>query len=251
MAEKRASSGESPAAKRVHLDIPAGSEDAMEAFINVQSELKKIDDACVEEQMKIQSQYDAKKRPLFEQRQTEAEKIPNFWGQALWRHPSLSLMLTEEDKEILKHLKKLDVEDNIDIYGSYRIKMVFDEAAKEYFEPLELVKHVKFTKTDADGDRTVQECTTIKFKPGKDVVEKAKAASDGNGPERSFFEWFGKDDVPEEMDVGEVIRRFVWHQPHLSYMGECVLDDDDDDDDDDADLDDDDADGDDDADDKE
>ncbi|KAF8822428.1 putative nucleosome assembly protein (naP), partial [Cardiosporidium cionae] len=192
---------------------------------SVQSELQKLDEDCAREQMIIQNKFDEKKKPWFEKRQGIIDSIPGFWCRTLRRHPILAYIIPE-DIEILNFLRRIDLEDNIDDSGSYKISFSFSDKAKEFLEPLTIVKHVKF---ESDKEQ-VEECTEIKWKSGKNPIEKAleRRKADENCDDWSIFEWFTKqseDDRNEDrIDIGEVIRRDIWHSPLPHFLGTAGAD---------------------------
>lgn len=210
---------EAPATKRSKLDpeVAEPVNESVEEIEKIQEELHQLDEQCAKEQMQIQKKFDEKKKPFFDKRQTLIERIPNFWAEAFGHHPAL-LGITEHDRPILECLKRIELEDNLDDNGSYKIIFLFDERASTFFEPLRLVKHVTFDAADEE----VAECTTIHWKPGQNPMEKIP---DSDSTEWSIFEWFGKDVVEDRPDVGEVIRREIWHAPLSYYLGEQVYDD--------------------------
>lgn len=132
----------------------------------VQKELQRLDEACAREQMTIQRDYDEKKQPFFEKRQNIINKVPGFWSKALQHHPALCL-LTPADFNILQYLTKIDLKDNLDDNGSYKITFTFDDNASEYMEPLSIVKYIVFEQ----NRETVAECTHINWKPGKVITQ--------------------------------------------------------------------------------
>lgn len=81
-------------------------------------------------------------------------------------HPALSY-LTSADLPILEHLRQIDLMDNLDNNGSYKLTLIFNEAANEYMSPLKLTKHIEF---DVNKE-TVVECTKINWKPGKVCIK--------------------------------------------------------------------------------
>ncbi|EUD68012.1 aspartic acid-rich protein [Plasmodium inui San Antonio 1] len=216
----------------------------MKDFEEIQKGIEQLDIKCAHEQMNIQKQYDVKKKPLFEKREEIIEKVPRFWANTLRKHPALS-DIVPEDIEILNCLVKLDLKDNMDNNGSYKITFTFNEKAKEYMEPLILVKHVTFD----NNQEKVVECTRIKWKDGKNPIEYVcnnRCDLDNEMPKWSFFEWFTTEELQDKPDVGELIRREIWHNPLAYYLGlddfddfeedfDEEFDDDDDDDDDDED----------------
>ncbi|KAL8451270.1 hypothetical protein Emed_002071 [Eimeria media] len=210
----------------------------MEDLEKIQKALQELDEQCARQQMEVQKKFDDSKKPILEKRQSVLDKIPGFWATALRNHHMFAL-LSEEDEPVLKHLRSIELDDNLDDAGSYRIKFVFGEGAKEHFSPLELVKEVRFG-APGPGDEEVVEATEIVWKnKEKNPVavvtaerEKAAAAADDDDDDSapwSLFEWFTKEPWPESRpDVGEVIRREIWHSPVAYFLGDTLSDDDDD-----------------------
>lgn len=111
---------------------------------------------------------------------------------------------------------------------------MFSEDAKEHFSPLELVKEVRFG-VPGPGDEQVVEATEIVWKNKEKnpvalvVAEREKGEEEDTAP-WSIFEWFTKETWPESRpDVGEVIRREIWHSPVAYFLGDSLSDVDDDD----------------------
>lgn len=236
MSEKREASKrdqknepDAPPAKKPHIAASPDEEESLKALAEIQDKLQGIDDDCVKEQMQIQKKYDVKKAPLFEERQGVISRVANFWGKALLNHGALSTTV-EEDKEFIRCLSCIDLEDNLDDAGSYKIKFVFSDEVKNRLEPLELVKHVVFSESNV---AVVKFVTQIKFKDGPDPREVAiQKRKEGDSDGWSIFEWFSESDTvgepgDEAPDLGEVIRRHFWHSP-LSYYLNDVSDDEDD-----------------------
>ncbi|SCN59667.1 nucleosome assembly protein, putative [Plasmodium chabaudi adami] len=209
-------------------------------FEDIQKDIEQLDIKCAHEQMNIQKQYDEKKKPLFDKRDVIIQKVPCFWANTLRKHPALS-DIVPEDIDILNHLTTLDLKDNMDNNGSYKITFTFSDKAKEYMEPLVLVKHVTFD----NNQEKVVECTRIKWKDGKNpiaAVSNSRIDIDNEMPKWSVFEWFTTEELHDKPDLGEIIRREIWHNPLSYYLGLEDFDDFDEDfdDDDDEDEDDDD-----------
>ena len=95
----------------------------MEELEDIQRSLQDFDEECAKKQMLIQKEYDKNKKPLLEKRQTVLDKIPGFWAAAICNHHLLSFM-SSADREVLNLLKSIQLEDNLDDAGSYRIKFV-------------------------------------------------------------------------------------------------------------------------------
>lgn len=181
-----------------------------------------LDNECAKEQMAIQRQFDEKKKPIFDERRSIIEKIPKFWAETISKHPVFQENMHQEDLEVLEFLKDIELEDNLDDEGSYKIKLVFDEAVSDIMEPNVLVKHVVFK----DNEEVVNEVTRIKWmkESPRDAIEKKLAETDDSKEFRrsiiSFFDLFSEDTLGESIDIGEVIRRDIYHAPLLYYCEE-------------------------------
>ncbi|ORM39614.1 Aspartic acid-rich protein [Babesia sp. Xinjiang] len=189
-------------------------------FDEVQKALLEIDEECAIKQIELQREYDRKKQPHFKKRQEIIDKIPGFWAKAMSHHPALSY-LTTADAPILQLLQKVELDDNLDNYGSYKVTLTFAEAARDYMEPIVLTKHVVFSDTKEE----VAECTKIEWKPEKSPIEVAlKARSEEGCIDWSLFEWFTTEEWINLPDFGEVLRRELWHAPLAYYMDNVSVD---------------------------
>eukprot|EP00918_Siedleckia_nematoides_P091980 GHVU01201996.1.p1 GENE.GHVU01201996.1~~GHVU01201996.1.p1 ORF type:complete len:283 (+),score=57.92 GHVU01201996.1:57-851(+) len=250
---------ENTVAKKPRDQLPFGiTEEEQGTFLEIQESLQELDRECQKKQVAIQQDFDRRKRPHFEKRNDLISRHRGLWGHLITEHPDMIRFITLMDQEIFKHLRSLDVEDSLDVSGSYRITLRFDDAVKEFFEPTKIIKHVKFPPMDADdggdeSDEPESETTVITFKKGKDPTEVASAerakiveAAEKTGelPQAdlirySIFEWF----LPEwdqiwqgdpfgGIDPGETIRREIWHSPLDALASSSESDDGDEDGDD-------------------
>lgn len=189
-------------------------------FDEVQKKLLELDEECATKQIELQREYDKKKQPHFRKRQEVIDKIPGFWAKAITHHPALSY-LTTADMPILELLEKIELEDNLDNSGSYKITLTFGEVAREYMEPLVLTKHTVFS----ENKENVVECTKIEWKAGKSPIEVAlKARTDDRCIDWSLFEWFTEDEWLNKPDFGEILRRELWHAPLAYYLDTVSVD---------------------------
>ncbi|WKS79659.1 nucleosome assembly protein [Cryptosporidium sp. 43IA8] len=177
------------------------------------------DSECAKEQMIIQRQFDEKKKPIFDERKAIIEKIPKFWADTISRHPVFQDNMHPEDFDILEYLKDIELEDNLDNEGSYKIKLIFDEAVSEFMEPNILVKHIIFK----DNQEIVNEVTKINWKKEspRSIIEKKFIDTEENEEEYknsvlSFFDFFSEN-ISDDIDIGEIIRRDIYHAPLLYY----------------------------------
>lgn len=222
-------------------DFDSSEMESLSEFQSVQSRLMGLDDECVKEQLKIQRKFAGRMRPLMVERQGVIEKIPNFWGRVLNNIPlDEDQVFCPEDAELLPELELVDLDDNIDDRGSYKLTMRFSPKAKEYFSPSVIEKTVIFDDKST-GEPTVT-CTKIEWVPGKNIVEKVRErrrkTQEGDGDDEdlefSLFEWFTSNPDEITVQLGEIIRRQVWQNPILFLydgFGEDSDDDDEEDDD--------------------
>ncbi|QOY40163.1 Nucleosome assembly protein (NAP) [Cryptosporidium parvum] len=185
----------------------------------VDTRLMELDSECAKEQMIIQRQFDEKKKPIFDERKAIIEKIPKFWADTISRHPVFQDNMHPEDFDILEYLKDIELEDNLDNEGSYKIKLIFDEAVSEFMEPNILVKHIIFK----DNQEIVNEVTKINWKKEspRSIIEKKFIDTEENEEEYknsvlSFFDFFSEN-ISDDIDIGEIIRRDIYHAPLLYY----------------------------------
>lgn len=130
--ERAASVAEEVDAKQRKIESSGGkdgcdAEEILKPFMDdlekIQKALQDLDEQCARKQMEVQKEFDVSKKPILEQRQAVLDKIPGFWATALRNHHMFAL-LSEEDEPVLKHLKSIELDDNLDDAGSYRIKFV-------------------------------------------------------------------------------------------------------------------------------
>lgn len=179
-----------------------------------------LDNECAKEQMAIQRQFDEKKKPIFNERRSIIEKIPKFWAETISKHPVFQENIHPEDLEVLEFLKDIELEDNLDDEGSYRIKLIFDEAVSNLMKPNILVKHVVFK----DNEEIVKEVTEISWakESPRAAIEKKFSGAENKEEEYgrsivSFFDFFSEHIPEESIDIGEIIRRDIFHAPLLYY----------------------------------
>lgn len=194
----------------------------LEELEQIQEAIAELDEECAREQMVTQQKFDQKKKPEIEKRQAVIDKIPHFWGRALRNHPSM-MFLVQEDTPILDCLTQVKLDDNLDENGSYKITFVFSEEASKYMSPLVLEKSVTFKREGEQPEDEILKATKIlwKNKETNPVAVAMSERSSGEGDSWSIFEWFTEDpDAHLRVDVGELIRREVWHSPGAFFLGE-------------------------------
>mmetsp|Transcript_26481 Transcript_26481/g.43349 ORF Transcript_26481/g.43349 Transcript_26481/m.43349 type:complete len:254 (-) Transcript_26481:126-887(-) len=217
--------------KRPKIESPENNfdQDTFDKLESIQEDIEKLNDKASEDVLEIEKKYNAKRRPLYKRRNEFLAKIPNFWQIAFSNHDMLSDLLDERDKDVLRFLTEVDVEDFDDLKTGYKITFSFDE--NPYFTNRSLFKEFRYT---ADGDLTVKP-SKIEWKPGKDLTkrededEEEDEDEDGKGGHKrdreekdSFFKWFDADD--QEVELGDIIKEDLWPNP-VKYFTEVQDDD--------------------------
>mmetsp|Transcript_15144 Transcript_15144/g.25936 ORF Transcript_15144/g.25936 Transcript_15144/m.25936 type:complete len:235 (+) Transcript_15144:38-742(+) len=216
-------------AKRARLDpeaVAQAEQDNFEDLEKIQEDIEGLNDRASEEVLEIEKKYNGLRRPLFKKRSAILRKIPNFWGQAILHHEMLAEMMEAKDREVLKHLVELDVEDFDDLKSGYKITFTFSE--NPYFSNKTLSKEFRYTQ---EGELEVTP-TPIQWKPGMDITKRGDSEDDdesggkrGREEKESFFKWFDAED--QEVELGDIIKEDLWPNP-VKYYTDVRNDDDDD-----------------------
>eukprot|EP01066_Platyproteum_vivax_P007934 Platyproteum_vivax@DN3229_c0_g1_i1.p1 len=185
-----------------------------------QSQLDKLDAECASEQMSIQQKFDKMKAdgPL-PKRKAAISKIPHFWSKVFQAHPELCEFVADpEALELVEHLEDIDIQDSLDVHGSYKCSFKFRE--NPFFsKPLTLTRNLQCT------EQGTEELTTnlkdIDFKQEKELSKKlSKCLKDGFDAESDIIpnvlHLFLEDDVVE-VDFNEAIRKDIFIDPTVFY----------------------------------
>jgi len=119
------------AVKKVKIDADAAKpeddkiDQRIEAAEKIQLQLDEINNRMTDEIFKVEAKYNKEMRPFYIQRSDLTAKIPYFWL-TVFENSDIGNLLTDEDKEILKHLIDVDVVDNGD-NKFYKIQFKFEK----------------------------------------------------------------------------------------------------------------------------
>nr|CAX79714.1 Phosphatase 2A inhibitor I2PP2A [Schistosoma japonicum] len=217
----------------------------------VQNAIDNLNEQASEEILKVEQKFNKMRQPHFEKRCELISKIPNFWLTTFINHPQLSDLLTSNDESVLKHLKKVEVQEFEDIKSGFRINFHFEK--NEWFKNSVLTKEFHL----GDSGEPSSTYTKIDWYPGKDLTsnssnskknggEQGKKRSFEDQTQDSFFCWFTDESSVFGDELGEVIKDDIWPNPLQYYLSpdldeENENDEGDEDDDDAQDLDEDEA----------
>lgn len=206
-------------------------QDAIEKIDEVQNEVDRLNEQASEEILQVEKKYNKLKWPHYQKRSDLIASIPQFWLTSFINHPQISALMSEEDEDALQYLTKLEVQECSEGKTGYTISFYFSE--NPYFENDVITKEFKL----ADSGEPSSNATTINWKPGKNLTERAENTSKGKRKHEeldaleSFFSWFSDSMEGGADELGEVIKDDIWPNPLHYYLAPEGGEDDDDDDD--------------------
>jgi len=104
--------------------------------------------------------------------------IPDFWFQALMRHPDFGNMIQEEDDDALKYLT--DITTSL-VDGGPSFSIEFHFKSNPYFNETLLKKVYTITSQESTGEiYDHMESTEITWKPGKNLTKRTIAIKSNN-----------------------------------------------------------------------
>uniref|UniRef100_A0A2K6MRA7 SET nuclear proto-oncogene n=1 Tax=Rhinopithecus bieti TaxID=61621 RepID=A0A2K6MRA7_RHIBE len=190
-------------------------QEAIEHIDEVQNEMDRLfffffeTESPIEEILKVEQKYNKLCLPFFLEEVRIDRQIPHFGVTIFVNHSEVSVLLGEEDEEVLHYLTRVEVTDFEDIKSGNRIDFYFDE--NPYFENKVLSKVFHLNESGDPSSKS----TEIKWKYGKDLMKhssqtqnKASRKRQREEPE-SFFTWFtdhsdaGTDELGEKEEEEE------------------------------------------------
>ncbi|KAI3657043.1 hypothetical protein MP638_003261 [Amoeboaphelidium occidentale] len=159
----------------------------------IEDELHDIQQHQTEEELKIQHQFDLKRKPLYNKRNDIVKDIPSFWRIAMENHPVLQTYIDEQASVVLDALVGIDIERPDDNHKIYRI--VFNFKENPYIENTTFVKEICGQKNIETGDDEIKvQSSKLKWKGD---LKRKHGEDDKSGDEwkqDGFFEFLEGDD---------------------------------------------------------
>jgi len=204
-------------AKRVKTDEQHSEQvqQATEAAREVQQKIEDIEMEFDDEVEKLRSKFAERKTPLYTERGTVVQKVPNFWFTAFSNHRYLEGFVGARDEDIFKHITKFDV---TECSTGYKIELTF--SANDFISDQTLWKNVAM---DEAGAKCTQ--SGVHWKTPKP----AGNATDGkrDREETSFISFFEAEGL-DDFEVSGAIKDELWENPVAYFLNE--IDDGDDED---------------------
>ncbi|KAM6216093.1 testis-specific Y-encoded-like protein 5 [Rhynchocyon petersi] len=188
---------------------PQADEGSMGTLESVQHKLETMNAQADRSYLRLSRKFGQLRLHHLERRNRLIQDIPGFWGRAFQNHPQLSTFLSVKDKEVLRYLNNLEVEELGLARLGYKIKFYFDR--NPYFQNRVLIKEYGC----GPSNRVVSHTTPIQWLPGHDLQSMCQGNSENSG---SFFRWFSNH-IPIESDkVVEIINEELWPNPLQYYL---------------------------------
>ena len=165
---------------------------------------------CDKEINDIEEKYMQSVRPHIKNRNLLILNVPQFWSTVLFNHPLLQSIFEPGEKDVIKYMASLDIEEDHKNPEMFKIHFLF--GPNPYFENRVLVK--TFTEEGSTS-------STIKWKNEKNKFPKVSEHELWEHDELSmelkgFFRWF-VDNREQFCDpIADLIRCQVWYDP-LEY----------------------------------
>ncbi|XP_043471381.1 protein SET isoform X1 [Leptopilina heterotoma] len=190
---------------------------ALEEIDGCQNQIDGLNEKASDEILEVEKKYNKLRKPYFQKRNDIIKRIPNFWVTAFVNNKKIADILEEEEEDALRFLNKLEVEEFEDIKSGYRINFHFGK--NPFFENDVLTKEFHL---GSSGD-PASHSTTIRWKEGTDLVERAKANAALKGRKRplihrTFFTWFADHGDPSSDEIAELIKDDLWPNPLQYYL---------------------------------
>lgn len=189
-------------------------------------DLEKINDDASDQVLKVEQEFNRKRKPVYAARAGLLKKIPNFWRQTLLNHPLLRDMCTPDDKELLGHCSEILVEEADDIKSGFTVTFVF--AKNPYFKNERLEKRYKYAEDgslEVTGDVPSWNEGKLPFPDElmQDLKAARKAKKEGKYKEYRLFRWFVDMEVlpsGAHDELADIIKEDIWPNPAKYYAGE-------------------------------
>ena len=197
---------------------------ALEELDAYQSIIDEYNQRASDEVLKVEQKYNKIRRPYYSKRNRIAEKIQNFWMTSFVNHPQIFALLNKDEEECLKSLRSLDVEDFDDVKSG--LKIIFKFKTNAFFKNSELVKEYHF------GETSTTCSTKIQWKPGKNLVLKAKqeqkrvkcGSKRKMVPDCTFFQWFCTNgELANDDEIAELLKDEMWPNPLQFFLADGVV----------------------------
>ncbi|KAK6628307.1 hypothetical protein RUM43_002119 [Polyplax serrata] len=193
--------------------VPMTTMDVLEKIQKCQKEITTFRSKCDRDINEIEKKYLKTVKPYIKDRNFLILSVPQFWPTVLLHHPLFGSIFEPGEKDVIKYLASVDVEDDVINPDLFKIHFLFNQ--NPYFENRVLVKHF----TEEGSTNTLIKWRTSQVFP--QVTKHEIWEHDELGMEqKGFFRWFT--DPKEEFcdPIADILRAQLWYDPLEYYFYE-------------------------------
>ncbi|XP_023401665.1 testis-specific Y-encoded-like protein 5 [Loxodonta africana] len=201
MEEKKVENGAGPG--------PQAAGGSMGTLESVQLKLETMNAQADRAYLRLSRKFGRLRLYHLERRNLLIQNIPGFWVQVFQNHPQLSSFLSNQDKEVLCYMNRLEVEELGLARLGYKIKFYF--VSNPYFQNKVLIKEYGCGPLGQVMCRS----TPIQWLPGHDLQSLSEGNTDNSC---SFFAWFSNHSSIESDKIVEIINEDLWPNPLQYYF---------------------------------
>ncbi|KAJ3099069.1 hypothetical protein HDU97_003502 [Phlyctochytrium planicorne] len=214
----------------------------LEKLVEIKEKIDQIDEDMDRKIEDLKKEADKQKVPLMKQRDQAVAKIPGFWSKVFLGHPYINAVVSEEEQEIIKHVKSFHMDTTDD--DKVTFKFVFEK--NDYFSNTELVyvfdeqtgesktPQIKWGKDKSPIKGPAKETDSKKRKKTHVHDHGEECDHDHEESEFSFFGWLsGHETVDQEesLQFMQILTQDLYPNAVEHFMGEGDDIDEDEDDD--------------------
>ncbi|XP_064339618.1 testis-specific Y-encoded protein 4-like [Camelus dromedarius] len=177
---------------------PATSLSPLEALEALQLELEPVNKQARRAYSRLKLRIHQRRKPHLEQRSTVIQGIPGFWVKAFVNHPRMSAMMTGRDKDLLRYMTDLKVEELRHPSDGCKITLSF--GSNPYFQNEVIVKEYLVS---ISGYRASQS-TPVQWHQG---FEREAYRRRQHNSSLNFFNWFSDHSPAGSSRIAEALPR--------------------------------------------
>uniref|UniRef100_A0A4X1TPU5 Testis-specific Y-encoded protein 3-like n=1 Tax=Sus scrofa TaxID=9823 RepID=A0A4X1TPU5_PIG len=215
--EEQAEEREEKAQERDQQELggaPMPAQSPLEALKALQFELEPVNKQASRAFSRLKLRTWQRRKPHLEQRSTTIQGISGFWVKVFVNHPQMLAMMSDQDKDMLRYMTNLKVEELRQPTDCCKIMLFFrknpyflnEVIVKEYLVNLNGYKACRFTP--------------IQWKQG---FEREAYRRRHRNSGLNFFNWFSDHNFAGSSGIAEIISKDLWPNPLHYYLRRKAL----------------------------
>ncbi|XP_042544953.1 testis-specific Y-encoded protein 3-like [Dipodomys spectabilis] len=187
---------------------PTAFQPPLEQLKALQLDLGPVNSQATRAYDRLKQNLCKRRKLLLDSRTNSIQGIPGFWAQSFLNHPQLSVMISDQDEDMLTYMTNLEVQELWHPRNCLKIKFFFRN--NPYFQNRVVVKEYL---VDITGFRAFHS-TPIQWK--QDYKREADSCRQHN-TSPNFFNWFTDHNFAGSSRITEIIRKDLWLYPLFYY----------------------------------